>query len=162
MSARLADVLAANPYPADRPHLVNDYISAELDFVDALRTFDVENAAAERRDLESELDRDDAPIIDRVITDDDLMILTWKNVFISQAYLNTMRRVAEISRDKATLWQDMRREMIRQEVDLFAGMDRSVESGLMTYGQADAWKRKIRTVCRPHIGPKRKPSKNRR
>jgi hypothetical protein len=213
MSARLADVLAANPYPAQvtvKPWLVlatdnEDYDTHELPG-DAERIWDAENAAlegdsitaeleaerlaqetedraafdaetaaqdelirqgaemdrrAERRDPLSEPDHDPMMLLPRVITDNDAMIWTGRT-YVSKAYLNTMRRIGGESRDSIMAWRSRQYDSRLTMVDDFHVLDMMVDEGTMPFGKADRRKRIIRNMCRPHIGAKRKPSKNRR
>lgn len=131
---------------------------------DAERIWDAENAEAERRDIESEYAAEIAEeMIAEIMTDDRLMHLTHKGVFVSQHYVNTMRRIGHDTRDSVMAWRSRQYESRLTMDDDFHVLDMMVEEGTMPYGKADRFKRIIRNTCRPSVikGRKHKPSKNR-
>lgn len=152
---------------------------------DIERAWDAENAAAERRDIESEYEAEaeaekaevdaieaariaayDAKLIDGLVSDllsdDRLMWLTPKGVFVSNNYVNTMRRIGEVARVNASGFELRRQHMIDDAPNLFALIDDVFSQGKITFGEADREKRRIRAFCRPSLGSKRKPSGKRR
>jgi hypothetical protein len=122
--------------------------------------FDRMNADLERADIESEYMSE---IIEEAYREGALMIMTRKNVIVSQSYMNTMRRIADVKRADHAKWAFMR-DMVANAVDkdLFAELDADVAAGKMTFRNADQGKRIARKIIRPTLGSKHKPSKNRR
>lgn len=132
---------------------------------DAERTYDVENAAAEAADIRAEYEAElMSELVSEILADDALMHLTPKGIFVSGSYMNTMRRLAAVKRSDASGFALQRQHMIDEAPNLFALIDRVLESGEITFGEADREKRRIRAHCRPSVlaGRKHKPSAKRR
>lgn len=139
---------------------------------DAERIFDMENAALEGADIRAEYEAEvaeesrHAAIVDELIAeiyaDDRPMFLTSKGSFVSGSYVNTMRRIAGESRNSILAWRSRQYESRLTMDDDFHVLDMMVDEGTISFGRADRYKRVIRATCRPRIGAKRKPSKNRR
>ncbi len=108
-------------------------------------------------------DRDRFDMIEEAYHEGALMILTSKNVIVSQSYIATMSRIADVKRVDHAKWAFMR-DMVANAVDkdLFAELDADVAAGKMTFRNADQGKRIARKIIRPTLGSKHKPSKNRR
>jgi hypothetical protein len=93
---------------------------------------------------------------------DDVMIKVGRT-FVSQAYLNTMRRVRADRASLAWKWADMRQAMtyVVENKDWYAELESMVALGAISFRGADKSRRIIRNIVRPTMGPKRKPSKRR-
>lgn len=108
-------------------------------------------------------DRDRFDIITEAFDRGRLMIMTRKNVIVSQSYIATMARIADVKRVDHAKWAFMR-DMVANAVDkdLFAELDTDVAAGKMSFRNADKGKRIARKIIRPTLGCKHKPSKKRR
>jgi hypothetical protein len=173
----------------DAPVEVRDWVHVAHSVPMEAGDFDRMNADAERADLDSENVRefaaereeamddwhernsvvdyintelDAAMIFVEAMSDDRLMTLTSKGVFVSRAYINVMSRIAAMSADRMQLWRAHQADVIRETPNLFALLDAMHREGTITFGKADKEKRKIRNTCRPCLGVKRKPSKHHR
>lgn len=131
---------------------------------DIERAWDAENAAAERRDIESEYAAEIAEeIVSEIMTDDRLMHLTKKGVFVSQHYMNTMRRIASEREDARAEWRRYQGDVLTASGDGFKIIDDLIAAGKISFTVGDREKRRIRNTCRPSVlkGRKYKASKTR-